>query len=237
MSAQYRGYHRASLYSRADPLRIARFILFIALACMLSNQTASAQSILANVGRYYSYDAADPWWYDSPDDFELDHNPSFGLEVYFSDISGLNSTSRFGLLFFYQSAKALPVDPDNVNLAYVNGFRYRIAGLMLGYQRRVFARRDYFILLGLSSGLFFITEENLNPGPDVCGELFCGLEGNPIGLIARPEIVNVYYIHSNSYLQLTVSLPFLFVDKEDSYPYSSGYQIQLGIAYALVSSR
>ena len=229
-------HHRVVFYLKAGPFHVARFFACFTLLFLLCGPPASAQSILANIGRYYTYDAADPWWYDAPDDFDLDHGLSYGLDVYFSDISAPTAKGRFGLLFFYQSAKALPVDPDAVNLAYVNGFRYRIASFMLGYQRRVYARGDYSLLLGLSSGLYFITAENLNPGPDQCSELFCGLDDDHIGLIVRPEFVNVYHIHSNSYLQLTMSLPFLFVDTEESYPYSSGFQIQLGIAYALGTS-
>jgi hypothetical protein len=78
------------------------------------------------------------------------------------------------------------------------------------------------------SGGFCVTTHKYLSGAPTCYEFCLDI---PAQIMIKPELFYVYYMSPKFYLQAGLSLPLIVGDTEETFPYSSGVLLQIGIAY------
>lgn len=199
------------------------FLLTIPIVISASANQVGAQSIGFNIGWYHSINPAS---YSSPWDFALDQKPSISFELYFRNILNSNRASRFGIRAFFLSVRRKPVNPSEVNLANRDGYKYRMSSFLFSYQRKIYNKDLFYLMLNLSAGLSFRKYENLS-GASSCEVPFCTLPDASFSF--QPGLYCILKVYKNLVVQINGRYNFLTADKKDFYPFSSGLLFEGGL--------
>lgn len=188
------------------------FLTVLIWFSLLAGRTC-AQSFVFGVGAYHHIDPPKPTCLM---EYTIDRKPSLNAELYFQHIMNTNRNTRLG--FLAPSVRAI-VKPKNPEAD--SSYDYRMISYLFSFQRKVYQKDFFYLLLGISAGPCF---RNWS-GPNERYNPFRNLN---LGFSFQPGIYCVFRVYKIVGIQISGRFNQILTG-EDFSPFSSGFDLQAGL--------